>query len=129
MTKKQTYITWAAQIVAAAILAMAMFPKFTGDPQAINTFTILGVEPWGRYLTATLELIAAILLLVPQLKKHAMGGLVATGLMIGALGSHVLKLGFAGEIGSMAAMAAVVLIASLVVLYLRRSELPIKMGS
>ncbi len=129
MTKTQTYIGWAAQIVAAAILAMAMFPKFTGDPQAINTFTTLGVEPWGRYFTATLELIAVILLLVPQLKKHAIGALVAAALMIGALGSHVWKLGFAGEIGSMAGMAALVLIASLVVLYLRRSELPIKTGS
>ena len=39
MTKTQTYSSWAAQIVAAAILAMAMFPKFTGDPQAITTFT------------------------------------------------------------------------------------------
>ncbi len=47
MSKNQKYISWGAQIVAAAILAMAMVPKFTSAPEAIDTFTTLGVEPWG----------------------------------------------------------------------------------
>ncbi len=47
MSKNQTYLSWGAQIIAAAILAMAMVPKFTSAPEAIDTFTTLGVEPWG----------------------------------------------------------------------------------
>ena len=128
MSKTQTYVSWGAQIVAAGILAMVMVPKFTGAQEAIDTFTTLGVEPWGRYVTASVEVVAVVLLLVPQLGLHAIGALVATALMVGALFSHASKLGFSGDAGSMAGMAIVVLIASLIVLYLRRQELPLVGG-
>ena len=127
MSRTETIISWAGQIVAAAILAIAMVPKFMGAQESIGVFTTLGVEPWGRYLTAILELVAIVLLVLPHLKRHAAGALVAVLLMIGALGSHVWKLGFSGAAGEMAGMAAVVLVASLVVLYLRREQLP-KLG-
>ncbi len=128
MSKTQTYVSWGAQIVAAGILAMVMVPKFAGAQEAIDTFTTLGVEPWGRYVTAIVEVVAVVLLLVPQLGLHAIGALVATALMVGALFSHASKLGFSGDAGSMAGMAIVVLIASLIVLYLRRQELPLVGG-
>ena len=124
MSRTETIISWAGQVVAAAILAIAMVPKFMGAQESIGVFTTLGVEPWGRYLTAILELVAIVLLLLPRLKRHAAGALVAVLLMIGALGSHAWKLGFSGAAGEMAGMAAVVLVASLVVLYLRRDQLP-----
>ena len=123
MSKKETLISWAGQIVAAAILAMAMVPKFMSAQESIDVFTTLGVEPWGRYLVGIVELVAIVLLVVPQLKVHALGGLVAAGLMVGALASHAWRLGFSGDAGTVAGMAAVVLVASLVVLYLRRDEL------
>ncbi len=123
MSRTQTIISWAAQIVAGAILAMAMVPKFMGARESIDLFTTLGVEPWGRYLVGIFEVVAIVLLLVPQLKMHGLGGLVAAGLMVGALASHAWRLGFSGDMTAVAAMAVVVLIASLVVLYLRREEL------
>ncbi len=43
-------MSWAGQIVAAAVLAMAMVPKFMGAQESIDVFTTLGVEPWGRHL-------------------------------------------------------------------------------
>ena len=129
MTKTQTYVSWGAQIVAAGILAMALVPKLTAAQEAIDTFTTLGAEPWGRYVTAIVELVAVVLLLVPQLRLHAIGAVVATALMVGALLSHASKLGFSGDAASTAGMAVVVLIASLVVLYLRRQELPLIGGS
>ena len=127
MSKNQKYMSWGAQIIAAAILAMAMVPKFIGAPEAIDTFTTLGVEPWGRYVVAIGELLAVLLLVAP-LRQHALGALVAVGLMVGALGSHAWKLGFSGDAASMVGMAVVVLLASLVVLYLRRQELPLVGG-
>lgn len=126
MSKKETLISWAGQIVAAAILLMAMVPKFMSAQESIDLFTTLGVEPWGRYLVGIFELVAIVLLLVPQLRLHAFGGLLAAGLMVGALASHAWRLGFSGDAGGIAAMAVLVLIGSLVVLYLRRGELPIK---
>lgn len=128
MSKANVYLSWAAQIAAAAILAIALVPKLLSDPQAIQTFTTLGVEPWGRYLTAILELVAVVLLVVPQLGRHAVGGLAAVVIMVGALGSHVWRLGFSGEMATMAGMATVVLIAGLVVLYARREELLTEQG-
>jgi hypothetical protein len=123
MSRKETFISWAGQIVAAAILAMAMVPKFMSAQESIDLFTTLGVEPWGRYMVGLIELVAVLLLLVPQLRMHVVGGLVAAGLMAGALASHAWRLGFSGDMGTAAGMAVVVLLASLVVLYLRREEL------
>ena len=123
MSRTETFIRWAGQIVAAAILAMAMVPKFMSAQESIDLFTTLGVEPWGRYLVGIIELVAILLLLVPPLKKHALGALLATGLMVGALASHVWRLGFSGDAGTVAAMAVVVLIASLAVLYIRSDEI------
>ena len=73
MSKNQTYVSWGAQIIAAAILAMAMVPKFISAPEAIDTFTTLGVEPWGRYVVAIGELLAVVLLVTP-FRQHALGG-------------------------------------------------------
>ena len=127
MSKNQTYVSWGAQIIAAAILAMAMVPKFISAPEAIDTFTTLGVEPWGRYVVAIGELLAVVLLVAP-FRQHALGALLAVGVMVGALSSHAWKLGFSGDAASMAGMAIVVLIASLGVLFIRRRELPIVGG-
>ena len=127
MSKNQTYVSWGAQIIAAAILATAMVPKFISAPEAIDTFTTLGVEPWGRYVVAIGELLAVVLLVAP-FRQHALGALVAVGVMVGALSSHAWKLGFSGDAASMAGMAIVVLIASLGVLFIRRRELPIVGG-
>ena len=94
-----------------------------GAQESIDVFATLGVEPWGRYFVGIVELVAIVLLLVSQLQKHAVGALIGAGLMVGALGSHAWRLGFSGDAGTIAGMAAVVLAASLVVLYLRRDEL------
>ena len=123
MSTTKTLVSWAGQIIAAAILAMAMVPKFMGAQESIDLFTTLGAEPWGRYIVGIVELVAIVLLLVSQLQKHAVGALIGAGLMVGALGSHAWRLGFSGDAGTIAGMAVVVLAASLVVLYLRRDEL------
>ena len=51
----------------------------------------VGLEPWGRYASGVAELFAAILLLFPR--TTATGALLAAGVMIGAIGSHLTKLG------------------------------------
>jgi len=121
MNLPKALLDWGPQIVAAAILAMAMVPKLMGAPEAIDTFTKLGIEPWGRYLLGLLELGTAVLLLMPS--KRVLGALAASTLMVGALGSHATVLGFSGDAGAMAAMAVVVLLSSLTVLSLHRDEL------
>lgn len=125
MTTTQIRMSWLAQIVSAAILLMAAVPKLTSAADSVAMFTGLGADPWGRYAVGGLELIAAVLLLLPKplLGRHAYGALIAAGLMVGALGTHALKLGFTGAMTPLAIMATIVLVASIVILRLRSDDL------
>ncbi len=123
LSKSQNITAWIAQVVAAGILAIAAVGKITSHPDSIALFTTLGVEPWGRWAVGVAELGAIVLLLGPR--TAAIGGALAAGLMVGALGSHVTKLGISyGGDASLFGMALVVLAASGTVAYLRRRSLP-----
>jgi uncharacterized membrane protein YphA (DoxX/SURF4 family) len=123
MSKTQTYISWTAQILAAIILGQTLFFKFTGAAESVELFTKLGVEPFGRYFTGILELITVILLLSPR--KAWMGALLGIGLMLGAIGSHLLVLGIMsmGDGGYLFFLAIFTLICCLTVAYLRKSDI------
>jgi len=120
----QHRIAWAAQIVAAVILGQTLYFKFSAAPEAVALFTKLGVEPWGRLGLGVVELVAVALLLVPR--TAALGGAVAVGLMVGAVGSHLGPLGIEveGDGGQLFLLALVTLVAGGVVAWLRRRELP-----
>jgi len=118
-------LSWAAQIVVAAILLQTLFFKFTGAPESIYIFETLGLEPVGRIGSGIVELVASVLLLVPG--AAALGALLAAGVITGALGAHLTRLGIEvqGDGGLLFALALVVFAGSLLVLWLRRGELPI----
>lgn len=123
-TGGKRWISWIAQLVAVAILGQTLYFKFSGAPEAVALFTRLGVEPWGRFATGGLEALAVLLLLSPRLAVF--GGLLATGLMLGAIVSHLTVLGISvgGDGGLLFSMAWVVLLCGLLVLWLRREQLP-----
>lgn len=118
-------IAWAAQILAAAILAQTLFFKFTGAPEARFIFETLGVEPWGRIALGVVELLVAAMLLIPR--SAALGGVAAVGLMFGAIGSHLGPLGIEvqGDGGLLFALALITLAAGAAVTWIRRAELPL----
>lgn len=122
---RKFWLSWAAQIVAAAILGQTLYFKFSGAPEAIALFTRLGVEPWGRIATGVVEFITVILLLSPRLAGIGAG--LSTFLMFGAILSHLTVLGIsvAGDGGLLFTLAWVVLACSLSVLWLRRRQLPL----
>ena len=64
-TKKSSWFLWVLRIIAAVILLQTLFFKFSGAEESVYIFSKLGVEPWGRILSGVIELIAAILLLIP----------------------------------------------------------------
>jgi len=125
MTKRTKLISWTGQIVVATILAQSLFFKFSGAPEAVHIFTALGVEPWGRIGVGLVELVTVLLLLTPR--GAATGALLSIGLMIGAIGSHLLVLGIdlQGDGGTLFVMAWVVLIAGSAVAWVRRRDLPV----
>ena len=135
--KKPIVITsWVLQVIVAAIFVMAGLPKLTGDEGSKALFEVLGAEPMGRLAAGVFELLAAVLILFP--KTVAIGGVLSLGIISGAILSHFTKLGVSIDsvaLGqpalepingpSMFIMAVIVFIASLGVVAIRRSQLPI----
>ena len=119
-------LDWLVRIVAV-ILLQTLYFKFTGAEESKYIFSTLGVEPWGRYASGVIELIASVLLLVPR--TAVLGAVLSLGTICGAIFSHLTKLGITipnvGDHGLLFVLALVVLVGSLVVLYLRRGEIPI----
>ena len=82
---------WTVRLVAALILLQTLYFKFTAAEESVFIFTTVGMEPWGRLGVGILELIAAILLIVPA--TAWIGAVLALGLMVGAIGMHLTILG------------------------------------
>lgn len=119
-------LSWVAQIVAAVILLQTLFFKFTAAPESVYIFETLGMEPVGRIVSGIAELIASVLLLIPG--TAALGGVIALGVMAGALGSHLfgpLGIEVQGDGGLLFGLACLVALCSLVVVWLRRKSLPL----
>lgn len=123
MSKPETIVCWFLQIVVAVILFQTLFFKFTGAEESVYIFSTLGVEPWGRLLAGSMELVAVGLILYPPTAIY--GALLSLGVISGALASHV-KLGVVvkDDGGLLFVLAAIVFLSSLAVVYLRRSEIP-----
>jgi hypothetical protein len=117
-------VSWLLQIVAAVILLQTLFFKFTGAEESVYIFSTLGMEPAGRIGSGIAELIASILLLVPS--TVPLGAVLALGVMSGAILSHLTVLGIEvkGDGGLLFALAVIVFASAVIVLLLRRSEIP-----
>ncbi len=121
---KSPKLTLAAQGIAAMLLIVASTMKLTGDPDSIEIFVSLDMEPTGRYVIAVIELVAALLLLSPF---AALGSVIVVGLMCGAIIAHVTELGLVvnNDGGMLVSMLAAVLLCAGFVLVSRRKEIPI----
>ena len=117
-------VSWICRIAAAVILLQTLYFKFTGAPESVYIFTKVGLEPWGRYASGVAELFAALLLLFPR--TAWLGAFIAAGVMIGAIGSHLTKLGIVvqDDGGLLFALALAVFISALVTLVIHRRQIP-----
>ena len=125
LSKTQTVVSWGLQLLAAGILLQTLFFKFTASEESVYIFTTLGMEPWGRIGSGIVELIAAMLLLIPMLAPA--GAVLALGVMAGAIMSHLTRLGIEvkGDGGLLFGLAVVVFVSCTVVLWVRREQIPI----
>ncbi len=82
---------WLLRLVAAVILLQTLYFKFTAHPESVKLFTQIGMEPYGRIGTGVLELIAAVLLLIPRFTGY--GAILGLTLMTGAIYFHLTKIG------------------------------------
>ena len=119
--------SWTLRGIAAVILLQTLFFKFTGAKESVYIFTTLGMEPWGRIGSGVAELIASILLLLPQ--TVVFGAILSLGVISSAIFFHLAKLGIAlplvDDHGELFALAVIVFVCSAVVLIMHRHELPL----
>lgn len=121
--------SWFFQVLAAVLIGQTLFFKFTGAEESVAIFSMLGLEPLGRFGIALAELAAVILLLWPRLA--AWGAMLTIALMVGATAAHATALGFEGSMGELWAMGAIAMAAAFAVFFLRNGlnelgRLPIK---
>jgi len=118
-------VGWICRIAAAAILLQTLFFKFTAAPESVYIFTKVHAEPWGRIGSGVVELIAAVLLLLPR--TVWLGATLALGVMAGAILSHLTVLGIEvmGDGGLLFALAMIVFCTSAIALALHRAQIPV----
>ena len=115
----------ALKVVPAVILLQTLYFKFSAAPESVYIFETLGLEPFGRIGIGILELIAAILLLVP--KTTWAGALLGMGLMAGALFSHLTQLGIVvqNDGGTLFTLAAVTFVFCTILAWMNRNQIPV----
>jgi uncharacterized membrane protein YphA (DoxX/SURF4 family) len=91
IAKIMNVVLWVLQIAAAGMFLMVGFLKLSGDAQLVGLFEAIGLGQWFRYLTGTLEVAGAILLLIPR--TSGLGALMLAGVMVGAVVTHVFIVG------------------------------------
>ena len=120
-----------ALVLAALFLFMASFkfmPEITGEANPIfpliasNTGISL-VEPYLRWITGVMELVAGLLLIMPRTRLAGAG--LALCIMIGALVTHltpILGMEVPGQGHFIFYMAILMFVLTLLVLFLSRPE-------
>ena len=107
-------VLWVLQIGAAGMFLMVGFLKLKGDPQLVGLFKAIGLGQWFRYLTGTLEVAGAVLLLIPR--TSGLGALMLAGVMVGAVVTHVFI------VGGSPLMAIILLVVTSIVAWGRRQR-------
>lgn len=118
------YVFWILRIAVAVILIQTLWFKFRAHPDSVYIFTAVGLEPYGRIGIGVLELITAILLLIP--KTVWLGALMTVGIIGGAIFMHLTKLGIEvnEDGGTLFYLAVITFILGLTILWLSKDQIP-----
>ena len=106
-------VLWALQIFSAGVFVLAGVSKLAGVPMMVQMFGVIGVGPWFRYATGTIEVVGAALLLIPSVASYGAAALAVT--MVGAILTHLFV------IGGSPAMPIVLLASTAAIAWARRS--------
>ena len=82
---------WVLQLLLAAVFLIAGTTKLMSAQMHIETFEKLGVGQWLRYFTGSVEVIAAILIVVPR--RVVVGAALLAATMIAAIETRVFVIG------------------------------------
>jgi hypothetical protein len=112
-------------LIAAIILLQTLYFKFTAHPDSVFIFSELGMEPYGRIGIGVIELITAILLLLPRTRAY--GAVLGVGVISGALFFHLTQLGINvnGDGGKLFGLALATFVSCAALVLIERKKLPI----
>ena len=116
-SKAGNVVAWVLQIAAAAMFLMAGGSKLAGAEPMVDMFDAIGVGQWFRYVTGGIEVVSALLLLMPS--TAAIGAALLVFVMVGAIITHLTIL------HSSPAMPIVLLVVCAIVFVLRRDRLAV----
>ncbi|HAT75611.1 MAG TPA: DoxX family protein [Flavobacterium sp.] len=116
-------LTWIIRLIAAAILVQTLYFKFSAAEESVYIFSTLGIEPYGRIGSGIAELIAAILILIPR--TTLIGALMGSGVMIGAIFSHLFVLGIEvqNDGGTLFILALIVFLCCAFLVFLNKNKI------
>lgn len=106
---------WTLKGLLAAVFVSAGGAKIYGVPIMVENFQQIGLGQWFRYLTGILEIVGGIMVLMPPVV--AIGGVLLSCIMVGAIATHLLLMG-----GS-AVPAIVLLVLSAIVVFAHRDQI------
>lgn len=139
------YLPWILAVFIAVVFVQSLFFKFSNSFETQHIFTTIGTwmaavgipqglangfAAYGGYTVGTVELMASVLLLIPR--TQVVGAIISAGVIAGAIFFHLFTpLGVsviidetgARDGGQLFAMAVGVLLASLLIVWLRREKL------
>jgi len=112
-----------SSVIAAIILLQTLYFKFTAAPESVYIFSQLGLEPYGRIGTGTLELMIALMLLFRR--SSLIGAILGLGVITGAIFSHIFVLGIEvqDDGGLLFGLAILVFILCLVTIFMQKDKL------
>lgn len=88
--KTRNRLVWGIRILLALAFGAAGASKLAGVAQMVAVFDTIGIGQWFRYLTGGIEVLGAVLMLVPA--TGLLAGLLLGGTMVGATISHLVVL-------------------------------------
>jgi putative oxidoreductase len=84
-------IVWGIRILLALAFGVAGAGKLAGLPQMIQVFDAIGVGQWFRYVTGAVEVVAAVLVLIPA--TGFFGALLLSVTMVCGVLTHLVLIG------------------------------------
>ncbi len=113
-TKAKNVSAWILQVLLALAFLAAAGAKLASVPMLVEEFNLIGLGQWLRYVTAIVEIIGAVALLVPGFSAYGALWLAIT--MFFATLAHLFAM------HNNPAPALVLLVLNLVVFWLRRYQ-------
>lgn len=111
------------RLLISVILLQTLAFKFTAHPDSVYIFSKVKLEPYGRIIIGILELVAAILILIP--KTIGIGALLTFIIISGAVLMHltILEIPINNDGGLLFLMALIILILSGIITWKYRRKI------